>query len=221
MSRSCDETVCVTWYYRSAHLCASTTVHVGIGGVPTIGDCERIATQGAIWDLDGRTPGTSFRLFRSSLTELVWVMARSIDRRSRAVYVLQGFGDAAYGAESVSNPVGWPLAVLMRLECLPNQLRRYGWMYLPGICHNVVQDSDPTLINDAARGPLELCANGLIGLLGPDISAVVVALTCQRQNVSLSPCVPSVVYEATLGRGQLGTQRRRLVRMPSAARIVL
>lgn len=215
--RQAESTVRLEWYYRSKHLACSTTTHVLIGDVPTIDDCRRLAVQGAIWDLDGRTPGTVYRLFRSGLTELVYVAARSMDRRSRAVYVLQGFGGAAFGAEVVSDPLGWPMAVLMRLDCLPNQLRRHGWMYLPGICHNVVRDDDPTMVNDAARGPLELSVNGMIGLLGPDVGAVVVALTCQRQNVKLTPCQPSVVYQASLGVGQLGTQRRRLVRMPNLA----
>lgn len=180
------------------------------GGVPTASDCDVLANAVAEWELDGATPGTSYREFRSSRTTLLAVVAASLDKRSRSVGYVIVPSDVGAGANSTSDPLSDQVAPLMHWVCLPGQARRRGRTYLPGLCHDALDTDRPDYLNVAVSGPLVLCFNGLIELGLARNSSPLVLLTCQRSLMDLRPCEVSVVLGADIGSRLVGTQRRRM-----------
>lgn len=181
-----------------------------VGGLPSSSDCRLAAVAAAQWDIDGASPGTSYRLFRSSASRLVRVDARSMDVRSNAAYTLDGFGEDGRGLESVSDPLTASVAPLMHWMCLPGQPSRTGRTYMPCLCHNVLETGMPERINHDVRGPLVLCFNGLITLIAIDLSAIMVVIKSQIAGRSVRPCLVSQVSESRILEPSVGTQRRRI-----------
>lgn len=183
-----------------------------VGGVPTQGQVSNTGIHFLEWDLQGFQPGTGYRLFRSSSSRLVAVECRSADPRSGAYDWYHVKDEWQPGSERASDPLPDNVAVIARLDCLPAQPRAHTWLYLPCLCHNVTDTGRPNRVNRDARGPLRLCLDNLIILMGPRLDAIVVALTTQVGNVEIRPCPISQVSNANMDAARVRTQRRRLNR---------
>lgn len=205
----------VAAYYQLRDTRASMWFEFLVGGIPSGDDCQRIASLVTEWDQDGASPGSAYRLFRSSRSRLAGVTAWSIDPRANTLGYVIVPRDDGYGAELVSDALSDNVAPIMYWQCAPSQPRRRGRTYMVGLCHNVLQTARPDYINADAAGPLVLSFNGLITLGLARADAPMVVLTGQHRNVYVRPCPVSIVANATIGPGRVGTQRRRLPRMPS------
>lgn len=191
---------------------AANVFLVIVPDVPDYNTCSDAANTVAEWELDGASPGTSYRLFRSSETRLLSVEARSLDSRSRAVAALSIPASAGIGAETVSDALASNVAGIMNWQCLDGQARRVGRTYMLGLCHNVLEGTSGNEISDVAAGPLVLCWNGLIELVALRLGGFL-ALYSRRRFFDELPEPPiSQVQAAFLGNRRVATQRRRLHR---------
>lgn len=210
-ARTTEEALEIRLFYRSPDGASSMVFYVLTPGIPTRDDCQRAANAATQWDIDGASPGTSYRLFRTSASALERVRARSIDPRSAADWVIYVPADVGAGAESVSDALPDMVGPIMRWNCLPGQRRRQGRTYCPCLCHNVTDTARPDRINDDARGPLRLTFEGLITLVAIENATVMVLLTSQENGHEVRPCPVSVIESSAGPAAMLGTQRRRRI----------
>lgn len=202
----------VVWQYSDQGIAASMTQHVLIGAVPSPANCSDLANAAAEWELDGASPGLSYRLHRSSLSYLEAVTATSLDSRRNSVGWVLIPPDVGQGANSVSDALSPNVAALVHWRCLPSQRRRQAWTYAPCLTHDHVDRPGATHLSQLAADALAECFQGQITLLAIDRGGVLVALSRPTPRNGLSMADVSVIADVDMGDRALCTQRRRLRR---------